>query len=393
VVAGTLMLFTPVPALAAAALGTSLLSSTAAASISIGQRWRAGIFDWRQDAFDGLTIVSNLFAGAGAWTRGARVLMKGKSGETVTRIFIGAQIASDLVQGVLVAESGLAEWTELTENPDIPPEERSRRLLALIRDLAAASLLTYVSLRASSRELENLNEKPKHGPNEGQARSSGDKVADLTNPAAPPIDTTKTPTAEGHTKEEMHETTVETTATHPKKIDPLETEFARLYPADNTKWKYRKFSRTHIKIGDKERFYFHATCLNGTLSIEIFTKIDPKLSPADLLSYFPNLAEKRSSQLLIAAELYPLMYKHFSDVGNPVRKLTGSWAWVNYADVKPVYDTLLKEGLSPKDAAKKAVLHARSWISYHQPQQFTHVLDADHDPESKLFTFEIVRPK
>jgi hypothetical protein len=392
VVAGTLLLFTPVPALAAGALGTSLLSSTAAATISIGQRWRAGIFDWRQDAFDGLTIVSNLFAGAGAWTRGARVLLRGKSGETVVRVFIGAQVGSDLVQGVLVAESGLTEWTELTENPDIPPDERSRRLLALIGNLASAGLLTYVSLRASTREVENLNKKPKHLPNEGPARSSGDKLADLTNPK-PTVDTTKPPPVEGHTKEEVHETTVESKPpTHPKVIAAWETEFAKLYPDDPTIWKYRKVSKTHIKLGDKERFYFHATCMNGTLSIEIFTTIDPKTSPANLLAFFPDLKEKRSAEHLIAKELYPRMYKHFSDVGNPVRKLVGSWAWVNYADAKPFYDEFIHKGLSSEDAAKQAVLHARSW-SYHEAQGFTHVLSAKHDAENSLFKFEITKPE
>jgi len=117
VVTGALFLFASVPALVSGALGTSLLSSTAAATISIGQRWRAGIFDWREDAFDGLTIIGNLFAGAGAWTRGARVLMRGASGDTVARIFIGAQIGTDLVQGVLVAEESLREWTASLSRP------------------------------------------------------------------------------------------------------------------------------------------------------------------------------------------------------------------------------------------------------------------------------------
>ena len=67
-----------------------------------GQRWRAGIFDPRQDAIDGLTIIGALFGAAG-WARGARVLVRGPSGETLARIFVGAQIGSDLVQGVLIA--------------------------------------------------------------------------------------------------------------------------------------------------------------------------------------------------------------------------------------------------------------------------------------------------
>jgi hypothetical protein len=304
VVAGTLLLFTPVPALAAGALGTSLLSSTAAASISIGQRWRAGIFDWRQDAFDGLTIISNLFAGAGAWTRGARVLMRGKSGETLTRTFIGAQIGTDLVQGVLVAEQGMQEWTDLTEgNPDLLPEERASRLLALIRNLATAGLLTYVSLRASARELENLNKKPDHLPNEGQARASGEKLADLTNREAT-VDVTKPKTVEGNTKEPVHKAKVETGGgSHPKEVDVFERTFAKDFPPDASMWKERRFSATEIYFEDHEGYSFGAKCVDGTLTMAVFPK---------------NFRTGARSKHIWAKKMYALTYSHFEEVGNPV---------------------------------------------------------------------------
>ena len=175
-----------------------MFSSAAAASISIGQRWRAGVFDVRQDAIDGLTILSALFAGAGAWARGARVLLRGPSGQTVARVFIGAQIGADLVQGVLVAEENLREWNNLVEDPELLPEERARKLLDLFRKLSAAGLLTYLSLRGSAGELEVLNERPRHVPSQGPTRPSGEKLAELTDPTAT-VDTTKPPVAEGHT--------------------------------------------------------------------------------------------------------------------------------------------------------------------------------------------------
>ena len=61
-----------VPLIVDAAIAASMLAGTGAATLSIGQRWRAGIFDWKADAIDGLTIASNLI-GAGAWARGALV--------------------------------------------------------------------------------------------------------------------------------------------------------------------------------------------------------------------------------------------------------------------------------------------------------------------------------
>lgn len=326
VVAGVFLLFTPVPALAAGALGTSLLSSTAAAGISIGQRWRTGIFDWRQDAFDGLTIVSNLFAGASAWRVGARVLLKGKSGETVTRVLIGAQIGTDLVQGVLVAEESLREWTELTEKAELLPEERSRRLLALVRNLATTGLLTYVSLRASVREVENLTKKPDHVPNEGQARASGEKLAELTDPKAATVDTTKAPAAEGHTKQEVHKTTVEgVTPGHPQEVDASETTFAREYPEDPSKWKERYLSTTEFRFEDHKGFTFSATCDQGTLTISAYP-VNPKT--------------RERSEHIKARKFYPLMYKHFEEVGNPVHTLEGQWADDNFKAAKEKYDEL-----------------------------------------------------
>lgn len=391
VVAGALLLFTPVPALASAALGTSLLSSTAAAGISIGQRWRAGVFDWREDAFDGLTIVSALFAGAGAWARGARVLLPGPGGDTVARVFIGARVGTDLVQGVLVAEDCLQEWTALTEDPALLPEERSRRLMALIRNLAATGLLSYVSLRAAAAELATLHARPRHVPDEGEARAASDKLDDLTNPGAT-VDATRPPTAEGHTREGTHKTTLRTgIPAHPKVIGPEQTEFATFYSEGKYKWKEREILDDYIHLVDRDRFSFEAKCHAGTLEITVVTNCGPSSAPT-IRRFFGNPRTQRWSEILRASELFPKMYRHFEQVGNPVKRLKGMWAWDNYQDAKTEYDRLREGGMSAAAAAKIAVLHARTWIKYHRPMGFTEVVRARHEPDAEVFTFLIVRP-
>jgi hypothetical protein len=394
VVAGALLLFTPVPALASPALATSLLSSTAAAGISIGQRWRAGVFDWREDAFDGLTIVSALFAAGGAWARGARVVLLGHSGETLTRVFIGARVGADLVQGVLVAEESLREWSALTDDPGLLPDERARKLLALIRNLAASGLLTYVSLRAAASELAHLQARPRHVASAGEARPSGEKLAALTDPRAT-IDTRTVPAAEGHGREGRHRTVLTTHRVHPRIVAPEETEFAKFYGRERHRWRDRDLTKDEILLFDKDRFSFHAKCTQGTLSITIVTNVGPD-SPERIRRFFNNPKERKFSEVLRASELYPRMYRYFEEVGNPVKKLRGKWAWDNYEDAKKEFDRLMGDEnnkLTAAQAARRAVLHARSWIKYHQHFGFTQVTSARHDPEGEVFYFTIVKPK
>ena len=140
-----------------------------------------------------------------------------------------------------------------------------------------------------------------------------------------------------------------------------------------------------------DRFSFEAKCKDGTLSITIVTAVDPLKSSEHLLEYFPGLEAPKRSRVLVAKELYPRMYKYFEDVGNPVKRLVGSWAWDNYADAKAVFDELIAEGKSPVEAAKVAVLQARSFVKYHKPMGFDTVLSAEHKAEYKLFYFEIVK--
>jgi hypothetical protein len=68
------------------------------------------------------------------------------------------------------------------------------------------------------------------------------------------------------------------------------------------------------------------------------------------------------------------------------------WAWDNYEDARKVYDELISErGLSSQEAAKIAVLHARTYLKYHRQRGFTRVVHADHDRQHQVFHFLIER--
>jgi hypothetical protein len=177
----------------------------------------------------------------------------------------------------------------------------------------------------------------------------------------------------------------------PKVVGPEETEFARFYSRDKHDWRERYLDWEHIELEDRKGLVFRAHCEDGTLHITIITIVTPDSPPA-LRRCFPGLTGTLKSDVLKAKELYPRMYRHFEQVGNPVRRLEGMWAWDNYEDARKVYDQLITEqGLSAAEAAEIAVLHARTYVKYHRDRGFDRVTHADHDPALRVFHFVIER--
>ncbi|MGC4092495.1 MAG: sulfite exporter TauE/SafE family protein [Polyangiaceae bacterium] len=393
--AGFCFIFVAIPALTATAMATSILASTAGAVFSVQQRWRDGIFDWKADAIDGLTILSNV-AGAGSWVRGARVFAFGPGGKALDFVFIGVRVGADAATGVLIVESRLKEVEELLDPTSrMPPEERSRKLLLVFAELSAVGLMTAMSLKASAKEAEHLSSKPVHLQGDPRSNVSSNTLERIANPKER-IDTTKPPVAEGHTKEVQQKTTV-ARAVKPKGfVRPLETEFAKKYRKDGHPWQRHVITEDEIYLIDKDNFLFHAECKGGVLEITIITNYDPVKTPY-FADDFPGVTEFKKSEVLSAKELYPLMYKHFEEVGKPVTRLEGLWAWSNAADAKLEYDKLIKT-MSSKEAAKRAVLKARTFISYHEPQGFGLVIEAEYLPGAgrygdDLFSFTIAKKK
>jgi hypothetical protein len=399
VVAGVVLLFTPFQPVAAGALAVSVLSSTGAATIAIYDRHSQGIFDWRADVIDGLTIVGNLFAAGAAgaaprWLRGARV--RGMFEDGADRIFFGALIGVDLIQGILVADSLADELEALTKDGELSPEERHRKLMELLRSGAAATAITYISLRASVRAMANRDRKASAFTGDDRTRPIDEKLADLPNPdrGTPDraIDVSRPPAAEGHTDKPQHATRGETGGSHHAKlISPAETELATSYPRDSHPWRKHYIDDSLIELVDKDGFTFKAECTDGSLSVTIVTNVDPATTDPDLMQYFRWAKKKEYSTVFWAKDLFRRMYDHFEQVGNPVKRLEGTWAWDNYAVAKAKYDELRgpPRRLSPKEAAKLAVLEAKTYVTYHRPRGFTKVVYAEHIPSIRQFAFRI----
>jgi hypothetical protein len=187
----------PGSAFVAGAIWTSIFTSTAAAGINIYQRHNEGFSNLHDDAFDTLTIVANLFAGSGAWMRGASVSYRlSANGKILKGVIIG-NIGTASVQGVILGADYINEFDQIMSDKSLLPNERTSRLLELFRKAAIAATLTYVSMQGNAKDLENLNVRPKHLSGE-LAATPAEKIQKLKDPTAH-VDLTKSVPIEGHT--------------------------------------------------------------------------------------------------------------------------------------------------------------------------------------------------
>ena len=209
VIAGIVTLIAPVPGsrIISAAIWTCIFSSTAAAVINIGQRHAEGFGSWKEDAFDALTIAGNIFAGAGAWAKGATVVAKTARGKIVKYALIG-QVGTDAIQGIMIGVDYIAEYDKIMSDPSLTPDDRAKKLLELLRSASVAGLMTYISVKGSKADLENLNKSPKHLKAPEDIKTPADKLKELKDPTKT-VDLTETPKTEGHTKNGKQKTTVQ----------------------------------------------------------------------------------------------------------------------------------------------------------------------------------------
>jgi hypothetical protein len=199
IVAGVVTLVAPVPGsrIVSAAIWTSIFSSSAAAVINIGQRHEGGFGSWKDDAFDCVSVVGNLFAGAGIWAKGATVISRNASGQ-VLRYSLYGQVASDGIQGVMIAADTQKKMEEIEKDPNLSPKERTDKFLELFRSAALAGTMTVISIRSTKADLEVLDVKPR-----GQLvdpKTPRERLEDLKDPNHT-VDTTAPPRTEGHTDE------------------------------------------------------------------------------------------------------------------------------------------------------------------------------------------------
>lgn len=193
VVAGVVTLIAPVPGsqVISAMIWTSIFTSSAAAVINIAQRREEGFSDWRADGLDGLTIVGNIFGGAGMWVRGATVLTKNAAGKVVKYTLIG-QVATDGVSGVLIAADQMAQYDKIMGNASFSPKERTDALLELFRSAVIAGTMTAISIKGTKADLDNMRVPDAAGI------TPASRLEKLKDPGAE-VDMTGTPKVEGDT--------------------------------------------------------------------------------------------------------------------------------------------------------------------------------------------------
>lgn len=204
VVAGVVTLLAPVPGsqLVSAAIWTSIFSSTAAATINIGQRHQEGFSDWRSNAFDVLSIVGNMFGVAGMlWVRGAALTVQTSKG--VIQAVIVGQVATDAIQGVMLSVEIADQIDQVRKDPKLTPKQKVDKILELLRSAAIAGTLIYVNVKASKTDLKNL---AKAHPSVDTPQQRLEKVKDPKGSA----DLTAPPTSGGHTDNGPHKTKVQT---------------------------------------------------------------------------------------------------------------------------------------------------------------------------------------
>lgn len=231
VVAGVVTLVAPVPGsqVVSAAIWTSIFSSSAAAVINIAQRHEEGFSDWRADALDGLTIIGNIFGGAGMWARGATIITKNAAGQVVKYALIG-QVVSDGVQGVLIAQQQIEEYDKIMANASLSPQERTDQLLGLFRNAVIAGTMTAISIKGTAEDIANLRKPSLSG------ETPASRLEKLKDPGAE-VDMTGTPKAEGHTDAPSgHTTKVQENFETPRREDPTNVAPPKPKPRPKRLW-------------------------------------------------------------------------------------------------------------------------------------------------------------
>jgi hypothetical protein len=392
-IAGFSFIFLAIPALASAPMAVSMLASTAGSVFSIGQRWRDGLFDWKADAIDGLTVVGNL-VGTGVWARAARVRLLDKAGKGLDFVFLGTRMGTDAAQGILILESRIEAVDKLLKDPTYTPEERARKLLAVFAELTALGLMSAVSFRASAKEAEHLSAGPRHVKADAHANVPAEKLDDLTKPGKI-LDTTPPPIAEGHAKE-VEQKALATTGIEPAPtpivLSPEETEFAKFYEKNNFKWSIRALTTHTINLHDHNHFGLTAEVdeKTGDLIIVILTTRGSK-EKGDFVG----------AEHLWAKELYPKMYRYFAEQGVEIKSVSGTLMWGNIEHSLPRYEKLMNDAQSAnphlsgqalqaaqRSAAEEAIRVAKTF-KYHVDAGFGTIVRAKKDGQN--FDFKLTK--
>lgn len=166
----------PVPGsrILSALVWASILASTAATGIEFAQRHAEGMSSAREDAMDVLTIAGNILAGA--WLRGARVLVNGRGGTKIATGLLIGQFATDGAQGVILSVEYIEQYEQILTISD--PKQRTEAMMELLRSAALAGCLLTLSIQGTRSDLGKLG----HAGSQGTRLGNQNEVIDLDAP-------------------------------------------------------------------------------------------------------------------------------------------------------------------------------------------------------------------
>jgi hypothetical protein len=130
---------------------------------------------------------------AGAWVRGAKVLLGSAGGAKIAQGILIGQFTATAAQGVLLGSQYASQYEEIMKEPD--PKKRTDQLVALISSASLSGALLIISLHGATSDLKKIGI-----PGEFNASVLGD--------SSKTIDVSKLPAADpkGGTHEPVHDT-------------------------------------------------------------------------------------------------------------------------------------------------------------------------------------------
>jgi hypothetical protein len=166
VVAGVITLVAPVPGsrVVSGLIWSSIAASTTSAVINIADRHSEGFSNWKDDSFDILTIVSNVFAGgtiiASAKWSSKTLLLTNISQKQAVKITLIGQISADSLQGILITEELAEAIYSVMHNKTLPADIKLAKISALIKRGIMDGILITVSIHGSKKNLTALKNDP-----------------------------------------------------------------------------------------------------------------------------------------------------------------------------------------------------------------------------------------
>lgn len=174
VIAGVVTLVAPVPGsrVVSVAIWTAIATTTTSAVINIADRHMDGFTNYKEDAFDALTIVGNLFS-AGVMTQAKwlrySVAIQGEAqlanaGTSAIKYGLIGQITTDSLQGIMVVADVADAIYTVKNDSSMPADIKLQRIAALLSRAAIDGTLVYVSIKGSSVDLGNIKGSQNYTP-------------------------------------------------------------------------------------------------------------------------------------------------------------------------------------------------------------------------------------